>query len=305
MRYVLAKGRDVGTIALYRRMRSKNACKTCALGMGGEAGGMVNEAGHFPEVCKKSVQAQAADMKLVVDEAMITGMSFAELERLTSAQAEALGRLAFPLIADPGADRFRRASWDEALDAAAAGLRASDPDQTFWYSSGRSSNEAAFLLQLVARAYGTNNVNNCSFYCHQASGVALASVYGSGTASVVLEDIASTDLVVLAGANPASNHPRLITQLIKLRRRGGKVIVINPLSELGLRRFRLPSDARSLVLGSDVSDIYVQPRVGGDIHLFTALLKAVIERGGVDQRFVDAYCDGWEQVRAQVALSSW
>ena len=305
MRYVLAKGRDVGTIALYRRMRSRNACKTCALGMGGEAGGMVNEAGHFPEVCKKSVQAQAADMKLVVDEAMITGTSFAELERLTSAQVEALGRLPFPLIADRGTDRFRRASWDEALDAAAAGLRESDPDQTFWYSSGRSSNEAAFLLQLVARAYGTNNVNNCSFYCHQASGVALASVYGSGTASVVLEDIASTDLVVLAGANPASNHPRLITQLIKLRRRGGKVIVINPLSELGLRRFRLPSDARSLVLGSDVSDIYVQPRVGGDIHLFTALLKAVIERGAVDQPFVDAYCDGWEQVRAQVEMSSW
>ncbi|MBU6245431.1 MAG: FdhF/YdeP family oxidoreductase [Actinomycetales bacterium] len=305
MRYVLTKGRDVGTLALYRRMRSRNACKTCALGMGGEAGGMVNEAGHFPEVCKKSVQAQAADMHRVVDEATITSTPFSALEQLTSAQAESLGRLAFPLIADPGADRFRRASWDEALDAAAEGLRAADPDETFWYASGRSSNEAAFLLQLVARAYGTNNVNNCSYYCHQASGVALTSVYGSGTASVVLEDVASTDLVLLAGANPASNHPRLITQLVKLRRRGGKVIVINPLSELGLRRFRLPSDARSMILGSDVSDIYVQPRVGGDVHLFTALLKGVIEAGGVDESFVTASCDGWDDVRASAESARW
>jgi molybdopterin-dependent oxidoreductase alpha subunit len=273
--------------------------------MGGQAGGMVNEAGHFPEVCKKSVQAQAADMGRVIDESTIDSMSLTEMEYLTSGQAEALGRLAFPIIADPGADRFRRASWDEALDAAAEGLRAAQPDETFWYSSGRSSNEAAFLLQLIARAFGTNNVNNCSYYCHQASGVALTSVYGSSTASVVLDDVASTDLVLLAGANPSSNHPRLITQLVKIRRRGGIVIVVNPLSELGLRRFRLPSDARSMVLGSDVSDIYVQPRVGGDIHLFTALLKGIIEAGGVDESFVEERAEGWSALRDHVAALSW
>lgn len=305
MRYVLAKGRDVGTLTLYRKMRSRNACKTCALGMGGQAGGMVNEAGHFPEVCKKSVQAQAADMGRVIDESTIGSMGFTELEQLTSAQAEALGRLAFPIIADPGADRFRRASWDEALGAAAEGLRAAQPDETFWYSSGRSSNEAAFLLQLIARAFGTNNVNNCSYYCHQASGVALNSVYGSSTASVVLDDVASTDLVLLAGANPSSNHPRLITQLVKIRRRGGVVIVVNPLSELGLRRFRLPSDARSMVFGSDVSDIYVQPRVGGDIHLFTALLKGVIETRGVDEAFVEERAEGWTALRDHVEALAW
>lgn len=305
MRYVLAKGRDVGTLTLYRKMRSRNACKTCALGMGGQAGGMVNEAGHFPEVCKKSVQAQAADMGRVIEESTIDSMSLADLEQLTSGQAEALGRLAFPIIADPGADRFRRATWEEALDAAAEGLRAAEPDETFWYSSGRSSNEAAFLLQLIARAFGTNNVNNCSYYCHQASGVALTSVYGSSTASVVLEDVASTDLVLLAGANPSSNHPRLITQLVKIRRRGGIVIVVNPLSELGLRRFRLPSDARSMVLGSDVSDIYVQPRVGGDVHLFTALLKGVIESGGIDEAFVGERTEGWSELRAHVEALAW
>jgi molybdopterin-dependent oxidoreductase alpha subunit len=305
MRYVLAKGRSVGTVALYRRLRSRNACKTCALGMGGQAGGMVNEAGHFPEVCKKSVQAQAADMGRVIDEEFFATHTVADLERLTPAEAEALGRLAFPVMTDPGDDRFRRVSWGEALDAAAEALRAAAPDETFWYMSGRSSNEAGFLLQLVARAFGTDNVNNCSYYCHQASGVALNAVYGSGTASVVLEDIQGADVVVVAGANPASNHPRLITQLVKLRRRGGKVIVVNPLSELGLRRFRLPSDARSMLLGSDVSDLYVQPRVGGDVHLFTAVLKGLIEVDGVDRDFVDGHVEGWHELEAHVASLAW
>ncbi len=305
MKYVFAKGRDVGTLALYRRLRSKNACKTCALGMGGQGGGMVNEAGHFPEVCKKSVQAQAADMGRSIDESFLASTTFEELEQLTSAQAEALGRLTFPVIADPGADRFRRASWDEALGVAADAFRDSNPDETFWYMSGRSSNEAAFLLQLVARAYGTNNVNNCSFYCHQASGVALSSIYGNSTSSVVLEDIQATDVVVVAGANPASNHPRLMTQLINLRRRGGKVIIINPLSELGLKRFRLPSDAKSFIFGSEVSDLYIQPRVGGDVHLLTAVLKGVIESGGVDHSFLKEHTDGWTELQANVESLGW
>jgi anaerobic selenocysteine-containing dehydrogenase len=294
MKYVLAKGRDVGSLALYRKMRSANACKTCALGMGGQEGGMVNEVGHFPEVCKKSVQAQAADMGRVIDEETLRSTSLADLEIFTSAQFEALGRLTFPIIAAFGDTHFRRATWDEAIALAAEGLRTSAPSETFWYSSGRSSNEAAFLLQLIARAFGTNNVNNCSFYCHQASGVALNAVYGSGTASVVLEDLAETDLVVLAGANPASNHPRLMTQLIHLRRRGGRVVVINPLVELGLKRFRLPSDARSLMFGSDISDLYLQPKVGGDIALLSALLKGVMETGGVDQSFVEHHVEAWD-----------
>src|SRR5207244_1691795 len=127
----------------------------------------------------------------------------------------------------------RLRSWAEALDRAGAALRAARPEEVFFYSSGRSSNEAAFLMQLAARAYGTANIHNCSFYCHNASSVALAQVYGSGTASITLEDLAQADLVLLAGANPASNHPRLVGQLVQLRRRGGKVLMVNPLRELG------------------------------------------------------------------------
>ena len=189
--YVLRKGREAGgLLRLYRRLRSHNACKTCALGMGGQQGGMVDEAGRFPEVCKKSVQAQAGDMAAPIAEPYFRATPIAALERLGSAELERLGRLAFPLVAADGDTHFRRVSWAEALDRAGAALRAAPPEEVFFYSSGRSSNEAAFLMQLAARAYGTANIHNCSFYCHNASSVALAQVYGSGTASVTLEDLA-------------------------------------------------------------------------------------------------------------------
>ncbi len=296
IKYVLQQSWATGEFSeTLRRMRSKNTCKTCALGMGGQNGGMVNEAGHFPEVCKKSVQAQAADMQPAIGEEFLVGVSLDQLRGLSSREAENLGRLAFPIMLRDG--RVERVSWSRALDIAGRALRETDPRRTFWYASGRSGNESAFLMQLVARAYGSPNIHNCSFYCHNASSVALADIYGSGTASVTLQDLGQADLVLLAGANPASNHPRLMTQLIHLRRRGGKVIVVNPISELGLRRFRLPSDARSLAAGSQVSDLYLQPRIGGDIALFTALLKLT----HWDTDFVDAHTSGAEQVREQLA----
>ncbi len=303
--YVLRKGRQVGYRRLFERLRLQNACKTCALGMGGQRGGMVNEAGHFPEVCKKSIQAQVADMARVIPEAYFRRMPIDGIGRLTSRQLEQLGRLGFPLVAGPQDTHFRRASWEEAYDLVEARLGTAAPDEVFFYASGRSSNEAAFLLQLVARAYGTANIHNCSYYCHQASGVALNEVYGSGTASVTLEDLAQTDLVILAGANPASNHPRLITELLKLRRRGGKVIVINPMRELGLVRFRVPSDPISMALGSDIASTYLQPHVGSDAALFLGLLKGLIETDGLDRGYIEAYTAGFEAARTQAAATTW
>ena len=273
--------------------------------MGGDAGGMVDESGHFPEVCKKSVQAQTSDMQPGIGEEFFARNDIDALRRLTSREADGLGRLAFPVALFPGEQHFRRISWDDALRLAATALTDAHPDETFFYMSGRSSNEAAFLTQLVARAYGTPHIHNCSFYCHNASSVALTDVYGSGTSSVDLADLAETDLAVVIGANPASNHPRLITQLIRLRERGGKVIVINPVAELGLQRFRLPSDPVSLLRGSQVSDLYLQPTVGGDIALLTGLLKHLIEAGGVDERFVAERTNGWESVLATVTAIDW
>jgi len=306
LRYTLRKGREAGgPWKLYRRLRSRNACKTCAFGMGGQAGGMVNEAGSFPEVCKKSIQAVAGDMQAAIDERFFREHAIADLERWTPREMEYAGRLAFPIVAEEGATHFRPIAWDEALDRIGAALRATAPERAFVYGSGRSSNEAAFLMQTFARAYGTTNIHNCSSYCHQASGVALARMVGSGTATVVLEDLDRADCVVVAGANPASNHPRLIVKLVELRRRGGKVVIINPVRELGLERFRIPSRPGSMLFGSTVSDLYLQPTVGGDIAVFKGLLKALLDSGGFDRAFLDAHVLGWDDVERDVAAASW
>src|SRR5262249_51206198 len=150
------------------------------------------------------------------------------------------------LYAGPGDTHYRVIDWDAALDRVAEQLKNNQPDQNFFYVSGRASNEAGFLLQLFARLYGTNYVNNCSYYCHQASGVGLAAALGTSTATVTLDDVENADLFFLIGGNPASNHPRLMRTLVNIRRRKGHVIVINPVKEVGLVNFSVPSDLWSL-----------------------------------------------------------
>jgi molybdopterin-dependent oxidoreductase alpha subunit len=308
--YTIKQARAAGGILrTYRALRSRNACKTCALGMGGQKGGMVNESGRFPEVCKKSVQAMAADMQGRIHPGFFDEFGFDKLSRFTPRQLEHSGRLVEPLFAAPGERTYHPISWDEAIHKAAAALKATTPDRTFFYFSGRSSNEAGFLLQLFARLYGTNNVNNCSFFCHQASGVGLASVTGSGTATVTLEDVDNADLVFVIGGNPASNHPRLMRSLLDLKRRGGKVIVINPLKELGLVRFKVPSDVRSMLRpgGSEIANLYVQPHIGGDTALLSGVAKWLFESRipFIDERFVDHHTEAFEAFRDSITAMSW
>jgi molybdopterin-dependent oxidoreductase alpha subunit len=293
-----------GPIAFWRRMLSKNTCKTCALGMGGQQAGMRNEHGHFPEFCKKSAQAMAHDMQPVIAPDFFARTSVDELARLSPRELENLGRLGHPMVIRAGSSHFEPLAWDAALDRIAAALRAADPRRAFFYSSGRSSNEAAFLLQWLARIYGTNNVNNCSYYCHQASGVGLGASIGAGTATVTLDDVEHADFVLLIGANPASNHPRLITQLVRIRARGGAVVVVNPLRETGLERFNIPSLPGSLLFGSTVSDHYVMPRIGGDIALLKGLLKVVIAEGAVDRDFVERHTSGFQELARSLDLES-
>lgn len=306
VRYALRMARQSGgVIKFYRAMKRRNACKTCALGMGGQRGGMTDESGRFPEVCKKSIQAMAADMQDGIPRDFFSRNGFDELRRLTPRELEHSGRLVEPLYADANDTRFRPISWDDALAICIRRLNKTTPDQNFFYVSGRSSNEAAFLLQLFARLYGTNNVNNCSYYCHQASGVGLTSALGSGTATVVLDDLSRCDLVFLIGGNPASNHPRLMRRLMEVRRRGGKVIVINPLVEIGLVNFSVPSDARSLLLGSPIASRYVQPCIGGDIALLSGIAKRLVETNAVNETFIERHTEGWEDARQRFQETSW
>jgi molybdopterin-dependent oxidoreductase alpha subunit len=306
IQYTWKKAREAGgLIKLYKAMRSKNACKTCAVGMGGQKGGMVNERGAFPEVCKKSLQAMVADMQPGIEPTFWQQNSLQQLQSLSPRQLEHLGRLVHPIRFRKGQTHYQTISWEEALDSVVGKLKATAADDTFWYFSGRSSNEAGFLLQLLARVYGTNNINNCSYYCHQASGVGLQSSIGSGTATIVLEDLEHADCVFLIGGNPASNHPRLMTSLMHLRRRGGKVIVINPVRETGLVKFRVPSDLVSLLKGTKIATHYIQPHIGGDLALLWGIAKALKSAAAIDLAFIRDHCRDSEQWLAEVDSLRW
>jgi molybdopterin-dependent oxidoreductase alpha subunit len=306
VRYTIRKGFESGGLwKMYHALRSRNACKTCALGMGGQHGGMVNEQGSFPEVCKKSIQAMAADMQPAITADFWKKHSLDQMKRWTPRQLEASGRLIQPVLYEQGSSHYRPISWSEAFDRISQKLSALLPDQTFWYFSGRSSNEAGFLLQLFARVYGTNHVNNCSYYCHQASGVGLQASLGTSTATVVLEDLDRCDTVFIIGGNPPSNHPRLMTSLMHLRRRGGSVIVINPMKELGLIRFKVPSDPISMMFGTKIATHYVQPHIGGDLALLTGIAKAVVEAEFHDPAFLDRRCNDTGTYLESLAAVTW
>ena len=296
--YTLARASESGGWwKFYRALSTKNACKTCALGMGGQKGGMVNEAGHFPEVCKKSAQAMAADMQGGIPTQFFAGYSLPQLAKFTPRQLEKAGRITQPMIVRHGESYYQPVSWEDALQRITSKLRSLRADESFFYFSGRSSNEAGFLLQLFARLYGTNNVNNCSYYCHQASGVGLTSSTGSGTATITLDDVEHADCVFLIGGNPASNHPRLMRTLMNVRRSGGEVIVINPMVEVGLVNFKVPSDVKSMLFGSPIASLYVQPHVGGDLALLHGIGKRLLEVGGQDEAYLQAYCNGWPELK--------
>jgi len=316
IRYVLKKSWQSGSMwRMWKALRSRNTCKTCALGMGGQQGGMVNESGRSLEMCKKSLQAMAADMQGAIADDFFSTYTIAQLQQFSSYELEHAGRLSQPVIYEKyptaasqsqGDDQhFRTIGWDDAYRRITQALRETPADDSFWYFSGRSSNEAGFLLQLFARLYGTNNVNNCSFYCHQASGVGLTSSIGSGTATVVLGDVEQADLVFIIGGNPPSNHPRLMTSLMHVKNAGGKVIVVNPVREVGLVNFKVPSNPYSMLFGTPIADQYVQPHIGGDLAMLSGIAKAVDEMGGTDFDFLGQFCENSDAWLTSIRKLNW
>ena len=304
--YSLKVASKVGYANFWRAVSSRNACKTWADGMGGQRGGMINESGTWLEICKKSIQAQLTDIQEPISEDVFKHHSIEQLKEKSGMELEMLGRLNFPIYKKQGGSHFSRITWDDAMDRVAEKFQSASPDKTFFYSSGRSSNEAGFILQLFARLYGTNNVNNCSYYCHQASGVGLNNTIGSGTATIQLEDLKHTDLIFVIGANPSSNHPRFLTELMHCRRRGGKVVIVNPAKEPGLVRFAIPSDVRSMVLGgSPIASDYIQPNIGGDIALLKGIAKVIIKTSLYNTEFIRDHTNGYDAYSKDVLETSW
>lgn len=306
VQYVMSIAGDIGPRRLAETVRSKNTCKACAFGTGGQRGGLHNEHNPGIEICNKNIQAQSGDMRAAIPSAIFTDNSLDELRQLSGRELEALGRLSQPLYKAPGADRYAIITYDAAIEIITARLAKADPQRSFFYSSGRSSNEAAFILQLFARLFGSNHVNNCSYYCHQASGVGLQASIGTGTATVQYKDLELADTIFVIGANPASNHPRFLKVLIECRRRGGNVVIINPAREPGLLRFASPSNFRSMIAGgAAIASHYVQPHIGGDLALLQGIAKAVVEIDGQDEAYIAAHVNGFDSYKAHLQSLEW
>jgi molybdopterin-dependent oxidoreductase alpha subunit len=200
-----------------------------------------------------------------------------ELRQLSDFELGQLGRLTHPLVLGPDR-RYRAIEWDEAIQMIAGELRAAGPDASAFYTSGRTSNEAAFLYQLLGRMFGTNNFPDCSNMCHESSGNALLDVVGVATGTVSLEDFDHCDLIFVIGQNPGTNHPRMLSTLRAAAKRGVTIISVNPLREVGLSRFSHPQHPLDLLAGGvPIASDFVQVQIGGDQAFFLGIGKAVLE----------------------------
>ncbi|HEV7797953.1 MAG TPA: FdhF/YdeP family oxidoreductase [Pyrinomonadaceae bacterium] len=223
------------------------------------------------------------------------------------------GRITEPLVLRRGATNYEALSWDEAFALIAGELNSlAHPDEAIFYTSGRTSNEAAFLYQLFVRQFGTNNLPDCSNMCHESSGSALGETIGAGKGTVTLEDFDLAQAIFVIGQNPGTNHPRMLTALQQAKQNGCKLVHINPLPEVGMTRFKHPQDVLGLVGGGTMlADLFLQVRINGDVALLQGISKAVFEqeekRPGkvLDHEFIDRHTTGFDEFAAAIRSASW
>ncbi|MDX1570734.1 MAG: FdhF/YdeP family oxidoreductase, partial [Xanthomonadales bacterium] len=261
------------------------------------------------EFCENGAKAIADEAtRERVDAEFFARHSIEELRTRSGRWLNAQGRLMEPMWRAPEATHYSPIAWDQALDLIGDTLRRlPDPDQAAFYTSGRTSNEAAFLYQLLVRRYGTNNLPDCSNLCHESSGHALGEVLGAGKGSVLQEDFEKADLILIFGQNPGSNHPRMLATLQDAKRAGARIVTINPLDETGLKRYKNPQEVGGIVTrGTPLADLKLRVRVNGDVPLIKGLAKRLIERPGcLDPAFIEEYTGGFERYRADLQSTSW
>jgi len=230
-----------------------------------------------------------------------------QLSRKSDRWLNSQGRLTHPMVLRPDSDNYEEIAWEAAFDIIAEELASLDnPDQAIFYTSGRTSNEAAFLWQLLARRLGTNNLPDCSNMCHESSSVALGDSIGIGKGTVTLNDFTKADLILVVGQNPGTNHPRMLTALRDAKRVGASVVSINPLLETGMRRFKHPQDLLEILgSGSSIADMHVPVAVNGDLALFRGLAKNILSGAGVDRDFIEEHTHGFDEYRKAVRGTSW
>src|SRR5436190_2312606 len=263
-----------------------------------------------PEDDRTIVEFCESGAKALADEAMskYIGPEFwkeHDIEQLSEKEDYWLnmqGRLTEPVVRRRGATHYEPITWQDAFQLVAGELNALDsPDEAVFYTSGRTSNEAAFLYQLFVRQFGTNNLPDCSNMCHESSGTGMKEALGFGKGTVTLDDFELADAIFVIGQNPGTNHPRMLTSLLHAKRRGCKIVHINPLPETGLTRFKHPQEVWTwLGSGTRLADLFLQVRVNGDVALLKGIMKEVLDaedrRPGqiLDQEFIDRYTSGFE-----------
>lgn len=277
----------------------------------------------FAEYCENGAKAIAEEAtNKRVDPFFFSQHTVSEMLTWTDYEIGKSGRLTYPMILHPGQDHYVPVEWDDAFEIIASHLnKLSSPDEAIFYTSGRSSNEAAFLWGLFARAFGTNNMPDCSNMCHESTGVALSQTLGVGKGSVVLNDFSKAEVIIVIGQNPGTNHPRMLSALQQCKLNGGRIITINPLEEAGLRKFfhpQRPSDY--LTSGTPITDLFLQVKINEDVTLLKAMMKELLlmeeetgevfdlefiknKTSGFDDFITDLRNENTEQLAAQCGVS--
>jgi molybdopterin-dependent oxidoreductase alpha subunit len=266
---------------------------------------------EFCENGAKAVAWEATTRRATPD--FFAAHSVAELAAQSDHWLGAQGRLTHPMLLREGATHYEPVSWDEAFALVADELNAlASPHEAAFYTSGRTSNEAAFLYQLFVRQFGTNNLPDCSNMCHESSGTALGETIGVGKGTVTLDDFATADAIVVIGQNPGTNHPRMLSTLQQAKRNGATIVAINPLAEAGLLRFKHPQEVRGVVgPGTALADLYLRVRVGGDVAVLQGIAKALLEREAaspgtvLDHAFLREHTHGFDAYARGIARTSW
>ena len=266
------------------------------------------ERSHF-EFCENGAKhvADEATTKRVTPE-FFQQWSVAELLEQSDQWLNAQGRLTHPMLLHRDATHYEPISWDDAFELLAGELNSLNyPDQAIFYTSGRTSNEAAFLYQLFVRQFGTNNLPDCSNMCHESSGSALSETVGVGKGTVTLEDFEEAQAIFVIGQNPGTNHPRMLTSLERAKRRGCKLVHINPLPEVGMTRFKHPQDVLGLLgSGTILADLFLQVRINGDVALLKGITKAVLaHKHSLDRDFIAQHTTGFDEFVSALQAVSW
>ena len=260
------------------------------------------------EFCENGAKAVADEaMKANVSPTFFSRYSIQELAEMSDYELNMQGRIASPVVLREGESHYAPISWDEAFEMISSSLKATEsPDRAVFYTSGRTSNEAAFLYQAFVRAYGTNNLPDCSNMCHESSGKGLGQTIGIGKGTVSLDDFNHADVIMVIGQNPGTNHPRMLTALRDAKHRGSTIIHVNPLAEAGLNRFKHPQDyMKGQMKTTTLADLHLQVKIGGDAALMKGLIKCQLEHDAIDREFIHTKTEGYDAMVAAAQETTW